>query len=168
MKKSILLTMFIILCSLCIYAQTDTLKVVTSGWDEFKANIFGDKLTLVGYASCYFFTLIGLFLRWRFTTIKAINNNLRTPEKFSLKYWITDNLLPKLLSIMTTGIIIFICLRFAFEWFGYFPSMLFALIIGIGFDWFYDFIKSKMPDVNKAKEAFIKDNMQNTGSPAPK
>lgn len=141
--------------------QTDSTK---TSINTLKTNILGD-LKPIDYVSCFIFVFIGLFLKWSFQTKNAVKNkNNDTPSKFSFKYWIWDNFLPKLQSLTTDVIIIFLCLRFAYEWFGRYPSMGFALAIGIGFDFFYDFVKSKIPDVVKAKQ-LVSNNIQQTTDP---
>ena len=172
------------LFSAFIYAQDTTKKVVIPSiqttitattvdsnnvardWSyELKTNIFGKILNPIGYISCYIFVFFGLIIKWYIQTKKSIKTNPRTPEKFSFKYWFWDNLLPKLQSLLVSGIIIFVCLRFSVEWFKMVPSMFFALGIGLGFDYLIDFVKSKIPDVIKAKEAFIKENQEGPGTP---
>jgi hypothetical protein len=183
MKKLILITI-LAMYSMCIIAQDtskkvempqvnttitattlDSINAVKDWSSELKTNIFGDILTPIGYVSCFIFVFFGLIIKWYVQTRKGIKTNPRTPVKFNFKYWFWDNLLPKLQSLLVSGIIIFVCLRFSVEWFKMLPSMLFALGIGLGFDFLIDFVKSKIPDIIKAKETFIKENQENTTPP---
>lgn len=130
----------------------DTISVLSNKWAELKENILGDKLTGIGYISAFFFSFLGLFLRWVFTANKATKKyDNGTPNEFSWSYWFKDNLSPKLLSLLTNIIVIFLCLRFSVEWFGMIPSMIFAVTVGLCFDWFADFIKKIQPNYKKTE-----------------
>lgn len=94
------------------------------------------------YLAAFFFSSLGLFLRWAWRTNRGVKTNPNSPDKFDWNYWIVNNLKPKLISVTTTIVVIFICLRFASDWFGIIPTMVFAFIIGVALDWFIDFIKN--------------------------
>ena len=120
----------------------------TIGWQkELLGNILGNKLTWVGYAGALIFTFMGLYLRWYFKAKDSIKTDPNTPDKFNFSYWLRDNLLPKLAGIMATLIIIFLSLRFATEYFGLIPSMAMAVVVGLCFDWFMDFLKKLNPQL---------------------
>ncbi len=107
---------------------------------EFKTLIFGN-FSFVWYIASFFFASLGLFIRWRFMAKQGVKNNPNSPEHFSWEYWFEHNLWPKLLSVLTTIVIVFLCLRFAGDWFGVVPTMAFAVVLGLAFDWFVDFVK---------------------------
>ena len=98
---------------------------------------------LYWYAAAFFFASLGLFLRWAWRTNKGIKNNPESPSKFSWAYWIENNLKAKLISYFTTVIVVFVTLRFFFDWFGSIPLMSTAFAIGLCIDWVVDFIKNK-------------------------
>lgn len=111
--------------------------------DKFWELIFGSN-PWYWYAAAYVFALSGLFIRWAIKTNNGIKNNLDTPDWFDWKYWVKHNLVRSLKSIFVTIIVVFLCLRFASEWFGVVPSMVFAAGIGLAFDWFLNVIKKKV------------------------
>jgi hypothetical protein len=93
------------------------------------------------YAAAFFFALLGLFVRWSVLTRNGIKNNPESPAKFDFMYWWENNGKRKVVSVLTTFVVIFLCLRFATDWFGIVPSMAFSVGIGLAFDWFLDFVK---------------------------
>jgi hypothetical protein len=107
--------------------------------NEFWTLITGG-LSLQWYLAAFVFALMGLFLRWYIKTMKGVKTNPDTPSKFSWAYWWANNGSRTLVSIFATAIIVFLCLRFSFEWFTLAPSMILAVTIGICFDWFFQFI----------------------------
>lgn len=112
---------------------------------EFKQKILGG-LAVSDYEAGFIFVLIGLFIRWFYTTrkgIKKIDNN--TPMKFDLVYWIKDNIIPKSLSILVTFLIVFVTLRFPMEIVGIQFSMFYCLLVGLGLDYIIDKIKKLKP-----------------------
>jgi hypothetical protein len=108
--------------------------------NEFKDLMLGNY-DLIWYVAAFVFSFVGLFIRWSLRTRRAIKWNPDSPDKFSWSYWLQNNLWPKLVSVLTTVVIVFVCLRFAGEWFGVVPTMAFALIVGLAFDWFTDYVK---------------------------
>lgn len=121
-------------------------------WEQFWSLILGN-VTLTYYLASYVFVFIGLFFRAVYKTRDAIKKNAETPNKFSLKYWIKDNLLTKLLSFILNFFAAYLSLRFSSDWFGVEVSMGFAVVVGLCIDWFVDFIKKLQPPVAKAKES---------------
>lgn len=118
---------------------------------EFLDNIFG-TLTVFWYLSAFVFALIGLFIRWYVKTNMGVKNNPETPDKFSFRFWLQNNFFRKFTSVLTTMLVVFLCLRFASDWFGVLPSMGFSVVIGLAFDWFFDFVKkliNKVPVKNE-------------------
>ena len=111
--------------------------------EELNELIFGEY-DAVWYIAAFFFAALGLFIRWRFTAMRGVRKNPNSPDTFSWEYWFENNLWPKVLSVITTIVIVFLCLRFASDWFSIVPSMAFAVVLGLAFDWFVDFIKKLM------------------------
>lgn len=125
-------------------------EVDNSVWQQLMSNLLGENLDLVGYISCFIFSCIGLFLRWYWTSRKGIKNNPDSPNTFSWGYWLNNNILPKLVSVMATFLIIFLSLRFSFEIIGLLPSMFLSLLIGLCFDVISDKLKNlKLPVKNE-------------------
>jgi len=142
-------------------AAADTTAALT--WQkELIGNILGDKLTWVGYAGALIFTFMGLYLRWYFKAKKSIATDTKTPYKFDLLYWVRDNLLPKLFGILATLIIIFLSLRFATEYFGLIPSMAMAVVIGLCFDYFSDYLKKLNPQLLRNLPTMTTNNNKDT------
>lgn len=114
------------------------------------------SLTLSDYLSAFFFAMIGLFLRHVFMIRKGVKCSTNdSPTKFSWAYWFKNNFMTKLTAIGSTVAIIFLCLRFSVDWFSIEVSMGFAFIIGLAFDWFYDFVRKlqdKVPVPPKAED----------------
>ncbi len=118
--------------------------------NEFWVNILG-TFSPLWYAAAFVFALFGLFIRWYIRTRIGIRTNPDSPDKFSWSYWWANNGSKKIASVFATAIIIFLCLRFASDWFGIAPSMAFAVGIGLAFDWFLDFVKRMTQKKNAAK-----------------
>ena len=112
-------------------------------------NLLGG-LDLADYISAFLFAFVGLFLRHRLIVVrKAIKNNPDTPNKFNWAYWFKNNFMTKLNVIWTNIAVIFVMLRFSFDWFGVEVSMVAAFVLGLSIDWAYDFIRKlqkKVPD----------------------
>lgn len=109
---------------------------------EFKELVLG-TVSFQWYLAAFFFSFLALFVRWAVKTNNGIKFNLESPDTFSWKYWIENNLITKLKSIGLTVAVVFLCLRFASDWFGIVPSMAFAAGIGLAFDWVLDYIKKR-------------------------
>jgi len=92
------------------------------------------------FAAAFLFALMGLFIRWYIRALSGVKNNPNSPAKFSFAYWWANNGKMKIASIFATTVIVFLCLRFSYEWFTLAPSMVLAVGIGIGFDWFFAFM----------------------------
>ena len=123
---------------------------------ELAGNILGG-LSWTTYLSAYIFAFIGMFLRWFFTTIKAVKTNCLTPQKFILSYWLRDNLIHIIPSIGGSLALIFVALRFSVDLFGKPVSMLIALGVGLFLDWVADYIKNLQPKLlNNLSNANIK------------
>ena len=110
---------------------------------EFKELVFGN-VTGVWYLAAFFFSFVALFVRWAIKTSGGIKSKTNgSPGEFSWEYWFENNFVTKLKSVGLTIAVVFLCLRFATDWFGIVPSMAFAAGIGLGFDWILDYIKKK-------------------------
>ena len=114
--------------------------------NEVKQNVLGG-LSVGFYLSAFLFSFIGLFLRWYWTVRTGIKNNPESPNTFSWKYWVENNLIPKMLSVISTFFILYIGLRFSVDLFGVEASMFFAFAIGICFD----FLVSKINSIKLTK-----------------
>jgi len=112
---------------------------------EINEKILGG-LSLSDYLTGFIFAFIGMFLRWYYKTRKSIKYNPETPNRFIFSYWIKDNLLPKLLSILSTLVVIFITLRFPTELISINFSFWYAFVVGLSLDYFVDKIKKIKPE----------------------
>ena len=74
--------------------------------------LLGPNLTSTTLIVCYIFSFIGAILFWAKHTISGIKNSDATPNKFSLSYWIQNNLLKKVATLLVNIIITFLWLRF--------------------------------------------------------
>jgi len=115
---------------------------------ELAGNIMG-SLSWVTYLSAYIFAFVGMFLRWYFTTVKAVKCNTATPSKFILSYWLKDNLIHIIPGVGGSLALIFIALRFSVDLFGKPVSMLIAFGVGLFLDWVADTIKNLQPKLFK-------------------
>ena len=106
--------------------------------NEFWTLISGG-LSIQWYLAAFLFALLGFIVRWYILALKGIKSNPDSPAKFDWSYWWTHNKM-KIAGIFVNWIIVFLCLRFAFDWFQLAPSMVLAVGIGIGFDWFFNFM----------------------------
>lgn len=124
-----------------------TAQLDTASWQvQITHNLLGDSLTWISYVSAFIFSFFGMFIRWYVRTKSGILHNENSPHSFSFSYWIRDNILPKLTSILSTIIIIFISLRFSVEIFSVPVSMLFAFLIGLSFDYVFEKIQNLKPN----------------------
>jgi amino acid transporter len=113
-----------------------------------KTQILNDllgSLTIVNYIVAFFFVFLALLAKWTYKTIDGIKNSPHTPEKMDWTYWLKDNLYPKLVSLLSSVISVFIILRFSNDLVGQQFSYFFALVVGFGLDYFVDKIKKMQP-----------------------
>lgn len=108
---------------------------------EIIADLLGN-LTLVNYIVAFIFVMLTLMLRWIWKTVDSVKNNKHTPHKFSLGYWIKDNVIYKFLSFISNMISVFILLRFSNELIGQNFSYFLVIVVGFGLDYFIDRLKS--------------------------
>jgi len=76
---------------------------------------FLGNLNITTLVVCYIFSFIGMFYNWITTTRRSMKHNRNTPNKFSLIYWIENNIKHKLISWFGNIITIFLLLRFGEE-----------------------------------------------------
>lgn len=134
---------------------------------EILQNITGNTLDWADYVTCFFFAFLGLLIRTGIRTKSGIKNNKNgTPEKFNWIYWIRDNVLTKLSSMMFIFVVIFVTLRFSMDWFGQYPSMAFSFVVGLGIDYFIEFLKKIQPKLSILKPSQPAQN-SDTDSTAP-
>lgn len=147
--KTIYVIIFILLAlPILAIAQVDTASTIVteSTLSKVVTNILGTSLDTAGYISAFFFAGLGLFIRSYYRTMRSIKTNPNTPNKFSLKYYLKDNLLSKCNTVLFTIVIIFLGLRFP-EMFGIKINltvemfMLLGFSLGLFFDWFSDKLK---------------------------
>jgi uncharacterized membrane protein len=99
------------------------------------------EATIVTYIGAFIFVLFGLVIKWYFKIKSAVKTNENSPPVFSWGYFISQNLFTKLFSIFANMIICFVVLRFSTELINVPVSMLFALSVGMLFDYFVDFLR---------------------------
>jgi hypothetical protein len=104
-------------------------------------NLILGEATIVTYIGAFIFVLFGLVIKWYFKIKSAVKTNENSPPVFSWGYFISQNLFTKLFSIFANMIICFVVLRFSTELFNVPISMLFALSVGLLFDYFVDFLR---------------------------
>lgn len=151
-----LIALGLIMVFLVVYALSN--KAWGQSVDSLKVTdyVFGE-LSLNKLIGGYIFVTIGLLIRWIIFTKKGVKKNERTPERFSLMFWIKDNLLPKLTSLLGMILLTFIIFRFAEQYIGQVFSMAGALAVGLGWDYYVDKMKNLQPDrvVNKIKGTYV-------------
>lgn len=106
--------------------------------------------------AAYIFALVGMIIYTLQSLLKGLKGNRRTPRHFSLKYWIKDNLLTKIVGLFVNLLIIFVFIRFSNELLGKPLTMFVALLIGFGVDYYADKLKDIIPGVKAAKESNLK------------
>lgn len=99
------------------------------------------EATIATYIGAFIFVLFGLVIKWYLKIKSAVKTNENSPPVFSWGYFISQNLFTKLFSIFANMIICFVVLRFSTELFNVPVSMLFALSVGMLFDYFVDFLR---------------------------
>ena len=114
-------------------------------------NLILGEASIVTYIGAFVFVLFGLVIKWYFKIKSAVKNNVESPPVFSWGYFISQNLFTKLFSILANIIICFVVLRFSMELFNVPVSMLFALSVGMLFDYFVDFLRKWQSKINPKK-----------------
>lgn len=106
--------------------------------------LLGDTLTINMLKACYIFSLLGAVLHWLVDTNKGIKKSVRSPNKFSLGYWLQNNFVTKIKSLLAAVIVIYISLRFAdLSAFPDMPIYVAAFLIGGSIDWVIKQISDK-------------------------
>lgn len=118
---------------------------------SFMEYLFGG-LTLVEYEVAFSFAFMGMFLRWFWNYRTKGKTNSKTPKKFSWSYWFRDNLLSKLMSIVSSCIVIFISLRFSSDLFGIAFTWFYSFTVGLCLDFFISKLKAIQPLVAENKQ----------------
>jgi hypothetical protein len=114
-------------------------------------NLILGEASIVTYIGTFVFVLFGLVIKWYFKIKTAVKTNENSPSVFSWGYFISQNLFTKLFSILANIIICFVVLRFSMELFNVPVSMLFALSVGMLFDYFVDFLRKWQGKINTKK-----------------
>ena len=114
-------------------------------------NLILGEASIVTYIGAFVFVHFGLVIKWYFKIKSAVKNNVESPPVFSWGYFISQNLFTKLFSILANMIICFVVLRFSMELFNVPVSMLFALSVGMLFDYFVDFLRKWQGKINTKK-----------------
>lgn len=154
---AILLSIIGLLIAGACYANPDSLKAtkdtvaLTSSHtstsivkESVKENILG-ALTIGDYIAAFVISFAGMLIRWYITTRKAIKTNPETPHKFSLMFWVRDNVLTKLGSLGATIAVIYAFMRFSIDLIGQPATMFLAFLIGLFFDWAVDLLDNIRP-----------------------
>lgn len=100
-------------------------------------------LPISDYLLGFFFVLLAISLKWMWSTINGVKRNKKTPNKFSGKYWIQNNLKIKILSSLSNIISVYLIFRFSNELIGEKYSYIAALGIGFMLDSYIHKIQSK-------------------------
>ena len=82
------------------------------------------------FASLFAWALIGAYILVQFNINSRDPNSVRTPVKFSWKFWIKDNLR----RVVFNGVLIIVTLRFSKEITGKELNEFWALVIGLSSD----------------------------------
>ena len=151
MKKLVLFLSVLFIACMGLFAQ-DTLSlsgVITQGTAVYNAS--------VGYSGSFrilfFAAVLGVLLRTMLVTIKGIKSTTNgSPLKFAFSYWIADNALPKIATILTLVI--------SSGFLGNLPTGLWAyvlfaalgLIIGYFLDYIYNFLQNINPKASAPKQ----------------
>lgn len=120
------------------------------------------KLSVSDYLIAFFFVFLGLLIRNYFKIRTGIKTNEKSPPEFSAKYWYQTSFFSKMYSLLMNMVIVFICLRFSSELFGYTVSAFTALLLGLGFDYAVDYLRKRQ---DKLRDQFAKSLNNSTVSP---
>ena len=88
----------------------------------------------IAYTVAMLFVFFGLIVKWYIQVRRGVYKNPASPNRFSLNYFVGNNLWRKLFGLFANVVIAFLALRFSQEIFNVPFSMGFAASIGIGFD----------------------------------
>jgi len=131
--------------------MNDTLNFTSQVLKE----LLGPDMSPVTLTVAYIFAGCGLILRWYWMYYRKGKTNELTPIKFSLGFWLRDNAIHKALGVLVTIIVIFISLRFPQSIAGEGFSYLYALSVGLLFDYWIDKLKNLQPHRQAAEQAGI-------------
>lgn len=92
------------------------------------------ELTIVNYIIGFFFVLLALMFKWSVKTYRGVKHNAKTPHKFSWAYWFEHNFEPKVKSILSTIIVVYLSFRFAQDIVGTAFTYAIAISIGLSID----------------------------------
>ena len=113
--------------------------------NEILTDLLGN-VSLVNYLVGFIFVVIAIIFKWCYKTIDSIKNNPKTPAKWDWNYWVENNLVPKLLSLLMNIIAVFIVFRFSNEILGVAFSYILSLVVGLALDYYIDKIKKMIPE----------------------
>jgi hypothetical protein len=111
-------------------------------WNSLVRELLGDKLSLTVLLVNYLFAFMGTIIRWYIITKDAINVQANGLTKFSLKYWIKNNLLHKTLGFFASISLIFIAIRFPIEFGFTIVSYPLSVVLGLSLDKLSDIVKN--------------------------
>lgn len=103
------------------------------------------SISFVNYVVGFIFVALALVFKWCLKTVDSIKNNPKTPSQWDWKFWRSENLKAKLLTLIAVIIAVFLCFRFATEKFGVTFTYFFALGVGLGLDYYIDSIRKQQP-----------------------
>lgn len=88
------------------------------------------------YLAAFVFAIIGMLFVYRSKIQKRDKNSPNTPRTFSLKFFLHDNLVDIVFSLLA----VFLALRFSVEYAGVELTMWYALAVGLGITKFVDYL----------------------------
>ena len=110
-------------------------------WTEVLKQILGDLTTVQVFAG-FFFAFAGVLIKWWVASTQSVKLSPKTPDKFSLVYWISTSV-HKLIGIVVTIVIVFLTMRFASELLGQTFSYFYCLGVGLALDSIVEYISKK-------------------------
>jgi hypothetical protein len=133
-----------------IFSQTDTIvngnNVVTQVGNVVAAQV-GQNLS---WKILFFAAIAGVLIRIVTSTIKGIKNKTNgSPLQFAFSYWIKDNILPKIATVLTFILTSNFIIKLPGGWLSYIIFGAIGLIAGYFLDYVYSLLKGLIPPTTK-------------------
>jgi hypothetical protein len=146
MKNFILFLTLLFFTGLAVLAQSDTvlnLPNVSTQVSNVIAAQSGHDLT---WKILFFAAIAGVLIRIIITTIKGVKSQTNnSPLQFAFSYWVKDNILPKVATILTFIISSNFLIKLPTGIVSYIIFGVIGLILGYFLDWIYSILKGLIP-----------------------
>jgi hypothetical protein len=97
----------------------------------------------------FFSAIAGVLIRIIYTTVKGVKNRVNgSPMQFAFSYWVKDNILPKITTLLAFIISTNILIKLPSGTWGYIIFGILGFIGGLFIDWLTEALKLLSPKIN--------------------